>query len=149
MTDFPYKRALIVGAGPGISVSLTRHLASLGVRVGLAARNVSKPDRLVEETGAIAFVADVADAASIVKLFDDVDATLGEPDLVIFNAQARLRGPLIDLDPNEVASAVAAGALGGLYVAQQAARRMLSCHHGAIPSDTAGPCPIVNGDSLE
>jgi len=132
MTDLPYKRALIVGAGSGISASLTRRLASLSVRVGLAGRNVPKLDRLVEETGAIAFTADAANAASIAKLFDDVDATLGEPDLVIFNAQARLRGPLIDLDPNEVASAVAVGALGGFYVAQQAARRMLAHRRGAI-----------------
>jgi NADP-dependent 3-hydroxy acid dehydrogenase YdfG len=71
MTDFPYQRAMIVGAGSGISASLTSCLASLGIGVGLAARNVPKLNRLVEETGAIAFAADPADAASISKLFDD------------------------------------------------------------------------------
>jgi NADP-dependent 3-hydroxy acid dehydrogenase YdfG len=41
-TDFPYRTALIVGAGAGISASLARRLSALGVRVGLAARNIDK-----------------------------------------------------------------------------------------------------------
>jgi NAD(P)-dependent dehydrogenase (short-subunit alcohol dehydrogenase family) len=40
VTDFPYRSALIVGAGPGISASVARHFAALGVKVALAARNV-------------------------------------------------------------------------------------------------------------
>ena len=40
MANFPYKTALIVGVGPGISASLARRLSALGVGVGLAARDV-------------------------------------------------------------------------------------------------------------
>jgi len=40
MTDIPYRTALIVGAGPGISASVARVLAAAGVRVGVTARNV-------------------------------------------------------------------------------------------------------------
>jgi NADP-dependent 3-hydroxy acid dehydrogenase YdfG len=42
MTDIPYRTALIVGAGPGISASVARALASAGLKVGLAARTVEK-----------------------------------------------------------------------------------------------------------
>ena len=56
MTDFPYRSALIVGTGPGISASLARRLAALGVKVALAARNVQKLHALVEDIGAEAFV---------------------------------------------------------------------------------------------
>ena len=42
MSDFPYASALIVGAGSGISASLARQLSALGVKVGLAARNIEK-----------------------------------------------------------------------------------------------------------
>ena len=42
MSDFPYRNALIVGAGAGISESLARLLSTLGVKVGLAARNIDK-----------------------------------------------------------------------------------------------------------
>src|SRR3984893_2359988 len=42
MANIPYRTALIVGAGPGISASVARGLASVGLKVGLAARNVEK-----------------------------------------------------------------------------------------------------------
>ncbi|MGA8729652.1 MAG: hypothetical protein WB608_12950 [Terracidiphilus sp.] len=42
MANFPYKAALIVGAGSGISASLARRLSALGATVGLAARDVKK-----------------------------------------------------------------------------------------------------------
>ena len=60
MTDFPYSTALIVGAGPGISASLTRQLSTLGVKIGLAARDTRKLDALAAETGALAFAADAS-----------------------------------------------------------------------------------------
>jgi NAD(P)-dependent dehydrogenase (short-subunit alcohol dehydrogenase family) len=43
MTEIPYRSALIVGAGPGISASVARGLAAAGLRVGVAARNIDKP----------------------------------------------------------------------------------------------------------
>ena len=51
MTDIPYRIALIVGAGSGISASFARRLAAAGLRVGLAARNVGKLAALASETG--------------------------------------------------------------------------------------------------
>ena len=58
MTDFPYRSALIVGAGLGISASVARRFAALGVKVALAARNVQKLEALVQGTGTLAFSAD-------------------------------------------------------------------------------------------
>jgi NAD(P)-dependent dehydrogenase (short-subunit alcohol dehydrogenase family) len=132
MSDLPYRTALIVGAGSGISASLARHLSKLGVTVALAARDTAKLDTLVRETSARAFVADAGDIESVAKLFESVDAAIGEPEIVVFNAQARLRGPIVDLDPHAVAAAVTSGAVGGFLVAQQAARRMIPRGHGAI-----------------
>jgi NAD(P)-dependent dehydrogenase (short-subunit alcohol dehydrogenase family) len=54
------------------------------------------------------------------------------PDIVVYNASARARGPLVDLVPAEVAHALNVSAFGGFLVAQQAARRMLPKGHGAI-----------------
>src|SRR3712207_7627913 len=45
---------------------------------------------------------------------------------------ARVRGPLIELDPANVARALAVTAHGGFLVAQAAAKRMLPHGHGAI-----------------
>jgi len=132
VNDLPYNTALIVGAGPGISASLARRLAGLGVKVGLAARDAGKLAGLAAETGAVTFATDVADAQAVETLFRAADSQLGEPDIVVFNAGARAHGPIAEIDPAAVAKAVAVGALGGFYVVQQAARRMIPHGHGAI-----------------
>ncbi len=70
--------------------------------------------------------------ADVNKLFADIDVTIGPPDVVIYNASARSRGPFIELDPVEVEKAIAVTAYGAFLVGQAAARRMLRKQHGAI-----------------
>ncbi len=132
MSTVPYRTALIVGAGSGISASAARVFTAAGLRVGLAARSPDKLAALAGETGAETFAVDAADAASVTRLFDEVDARLGAPDVVLYNASGRLRGSLLDLDPAQVRSALEVSAFGGFLVAQQAARRMVPKGEGAI-----------------
>ena len=56
----------------------------------------------------------------------------GPPDVVIYNASARARGPFVDLESELVAQALAVSAFGGFLVAQRAARRMCAQGRGAI-----------------
>lgn len=132
MPDFPYRSALIVGAGPGISASLARRLADLGVKIALAARDIQKLDALVRSTGAQAFAADAASPESVAALFEQVTSRYGEPEIVVYNAGSRVQGPLSELDPNAVQRALATTAFGGFLVTQQAAARMLPKGRGAI-----------------
>jgi NAD(P)-dependent dehydrogenase (short-subunit alcohol dehydrogenase family) len=132
MPDFPFRKALIVGAGPGISASLARKLGALGVDVSLAARNVQKLDALVHATGAQAYAADASNPESVAALFARVTERGGPPDVVVYNAGARAHGPIAELDPAAVHKAVAITAFGGFLVTQQAARSMLPQGRGAI-----------------
>jgi len=127
-----YRTALIVGAGSGLSASLARLLSKNGLKVALAARSPGKLGRLAAETGAQVFDCDASKHADVEKLFATVEAQFGAPDVVIYNASYRTRGPLVDLDPIEVEKAIAVSAFGGFLVAQQAARRMLPKGEGAI-----------------
>jgi len=132
VTDFPYRTALIVGSGPGISASLARRLAALGVKVGLAARDAGKLNALAAETGATAFAADASDTRAVAALFDEVDKRLGELDIVVYNPSARAHGPITEIDPAAVQKAIAITAFGGFLVTQQAAKRMVPRGRGAI-----------------
>lgn len=127
-----YKNALIVGAGEGLSASLARLFAREGLRVALASRSIEKLGALCAETKARAYACNAADPDEVERLFGLVEREIGTPDLVVYNASARARGPLIDLVPADVAQAIAVSAFGGFLVAQQAARRMLPNKHGAI-----------------
>jgi len=132
MTTIPYRTALIVGAGSGISASVARGLATAGLKVGVAARNVDKLASLAAETGAERFTVDASDPAVVAHLFEEVDTRLGVPDVVLYNASARAHGPIAELDPEAVRKAVEISAFGGFLVVQQAARRMIPRGAGAI-----------------
>jgi NAD(P)-dependent dehydrogenase (short-subunit alcohol dehydrogenase family) len=132
VADIPYRRALIVGTGPGISASVARALDRAGLAVAVAARDAAKLAPLAAESGATAFTVDAVDPAAVARLFADVTASIGAPDVVLYNASARAPGPLIDLDPEAVRQAVAVSAFGAFLVAQQAARLMLPEKRGAI-----------------
>jgi NAD(P)-dependent dehydrogenase (short-subunit alcohol dehydrogenase family) len=123
---------LIVGAGSGLSAALARRAAREGMRPILAARRIEKLAPLMEETGATAFACDVAEPDDVARLFDGVMAEHGSPELVVYNPSARVRGPVLDLDPAEVARAIRITAFGGFLVAQAAARLMVPRGHGTI-----------------
>jgi NAD(P)-dependent dehydrogenase (short-subunit alcohol dehydrogenase family) len=127
-----YKNALIVGTGAGLSASLARLFAREGIRVALAARSVEKLGALCAETKARAYACNATEPEEVERLFGLVEREIGTPDLVVYNASARARGPFVDLVPAEVAQAIAVSAFGGFLVAQQAAKRMLPNKQGAI-----------------
>jgi NAD(P)-dependent dehydrogenase (short-subunit alcohol dehydrogenase family) len=124
--------ALIVGAGSGLSASLARLFSREGMAVALAARNPDKLAALTAETGAIALSCDASEGAQVERLFSSVDAKLGMPSLVVYNAGRRVRGPVETLDPAEVQRAWMVGCFGGFLVAQQAVRRMINAGRGTV-----------------
>jgi NAD(P)-dependent dehydrogenase (short-subunit alcohol dehydrogenase family) len=127
-----YTSALIVGAGSGLSASLARLFAREGLRVSLAAREAGKLARVVDEISGRAYACDATERAQVDRLFAQLDADGATPDVVVYNASYRTRGPLVDLDPAEVEKAIAVTAFGGFLVAQAAIKRMLPKGHGAV-----------------
>jgi len=127
-----YKTALIVGAGGGLSASLARLLIRSGLTVALAARDTEKLRPLCVETGSIAFECDAQDGDQVARLFGAVEQQLGPPDVVIYNASARARGPLTTLDPEEVRRTLLVSAFGAFLVAKRAVPGMLAAGHGAL-----------------
>jgi len=116
------KNALIVGVGQGLSASLARLFAAEGYDVHLVARNTDKLEALRAEVGGTLFRADATDARAI----DDIVASIkGRLDVAVYNPSARVRGPLVDLDPEEVHRAIDVTAYGAFLLGQIAARRML------------------------
>ncbi|MDF1720991.1 MAG: SDR family NAD(P)-dependent oxidoreductase [Minwuia sp.] len=126
------KRALIVGAGPGISASLARKLSNRGIQVMLASRSTDKLSGLASEIGARTVTCDAGDASSVSALFDAVDRDMGGVDLVLYNPSMPSRGPLLEQDPAQVEEALRITCLGGFLVAQAAVRRMAAQGHGKL-----------------
>jgi len=126
------ERAVIVGAGSGLSAALARRCAKDGMAVVLAARDAGKLAALARETGAATVACDATRAEDVERLFAAVDAGGSRLDLVIYNASGRARGPIVELDPAAVDAAIRVTAFGGFLVAQQAAIRMAKQGSGTI-----------------
>lgn len=124
--------ALIVGAGPGLSSSLTYLLLKNKFKVAIAARNVEKLTTLAETSNVDVFACDASNINQVQTLFKKLDKTLGTPDLVIYNPSARVRGEIVEVDPEDTQKAINITCFGAFLVAQEAAKRMVKRGSGSI-----------------
>ena len=102
------------------------------MKIALASRTIDDLAPLAAETGAKLFACDAVKHGDVTKLFASAADENGEPDVVVYNASYRARGPFTELDPAEVEKSIAVSAFGGFLVAQEAAKRMLPKGKGAI-----------------
>src|SRR5271155_2088320 len=100
MADFPYRCALIIGVGTGISASLARHLSKIGLQVGLAARDVEKLKPLAEETAAAVFAVDASQPGPVANPTSPTRA-----DFCDFRRAFRQQA-IVSNDPDRLESAV-------------------------------------------
>lgn len=124
--------AIIVGAGPGLSASLGRLFSKEGMKVALAARDAKKLDGLVNEIHGRSYPCDAIVPRDVENLFASVARDIGEPTVVVYNASSRVRGPITEIDPEEVRKAVMITCYGGFLVGQAAAKRMIPAGKGTI-----------------
>ena len=123
---------LIVGVGSGLSASLARLCFKKNMVINLAARNIDKLKALKEETNANTYQCDSTNKESVSNLFKELDNTIGTPNLVIYNAAARVRGSIAELDPVQTHKAIEVTCYGAFLVAQESAKRMLKRKSGSI-----------------
>ena len=124
--------ALIVGSGPGLSASLARLFKQEGMRVVLAARDIKKLDTLVNQTDGKAYACDASNPKDVEALFSAVSNDVGDPNLVVYNASGRVRGPITELDPESVRQTIMVSCYGGFLIGQAAAKRMIKAGNGTI-----------------
>ena len=132
MSEAAFRTALIVGVGSGLSASVARLFNKTGMKLALGARRAESLSGLAQEIGAKAFVCNAANADEVKKLFAEVEAAFGAPEVVVYNASYRTRGPFVELDADDVAKSIAVSAYGGFLVAQEAVKRMLPHRRGVI-----------------
>ena len=124
--------ALIVGAGKGLSASLARTFSDQGMKIALAARNTEKLTDIAVETDAKLFCCDATNLEQVNNLFSTVVTELGTPNVVVFNASARVRGAITEINPDDVREALLVTSYGGFLVGQAAAKLMVPKNRGTI-----------------
>lgn len=125
------RTALITGASGGLGEHFARLLAKNGAAVAITARRTDRIRAIADEinaTGgrALALELDVADAAAIPPILDEVQATLGGLDILVNNAGVGGEGLALDLSVEEFDHTFAVNVRAVFVAAREAARRMIA-----------------------
>jgi meso-butanediol dehydrogenase/(S,S)-butanediol dehydrogenase/diacetyl reductase len=128
------KRVLITGGARGIGAATAVRFLEEGARVVVLDRDEAALRRIQRELPVLSGVicADVSDAASVARAFEELDGLAGGLDVLINNAGISIRHRFMDVSPQEWRQVMAVNLDGVFYVAQQAARRMLVSGSGVI-----------------
>ena len=74
--------ALVTGGGRGIGANIARELASAGMRVAVSARTQEQVERVADEIGGLALVADVSRQDDVESMVAGSERELGPIDLL-------------------------------------------------------------------
>jgi NAD(P)-dependent dehydrogenase (short-subunit alcohol dehydrogenase family) len=129
--------AAIVGVGPGLGASLARRFAAEGFAVALLARrteSLAPVQAELEGSGTRVFSVpcDGTDAGQVAAAFARIQAELGPPGVLVYNAGDFRRGGILELTPAQFVGAWEANCLGAFLAAQQALPDMLARGAGTI-----------------
>ncbi len=125
----PQATAVIVGVGPGLGAALVRTFAKEGYTVVAAARSASKLEGFDDADDRVVRVdCDATQQADVERVFERA-ASLGQPEVAVFNAGAFVRSSILETDAAEFERCWRVGCFAGFLVGQAAARRMIE--HGA------------------
>lgn len=131
---------LVTGGGTGLGKAVAAEFARLGAAVAIASRKQEHLDAgldALRELGAraMAVTCDIREPDSIAAAFDDVEAELGLPDVLINNAAANFPVPAEDMSANAWRTVVDITLNGTFFVAREMGRRHL---------DAGTPASIIN-----
>ena len=131
--------ALITGGGRGIGRAIALVFASEGAQVTVAARSLEQVEQVAREiadkfsTKALPVVCDVSDAASVERLFKDVNESFGRgPDILVNNAGIAESAPLIKTGDELWQRHLAINLSGSFYCMRAALPQMIERGWGRI-----------------
>ena len=133
----PGRVMLVTGANRGIGAAIARRAAQLGWRIGVnyvasddAARHVVEAVRAAG-SDAVSAPADVSDPAATAEMFDMVEHALGPIRALVCNAGVDREAAVADAADEDVRRIVAVNALGPIWCAREAVRRMSTARGGS------------------
>ena len=134
MSEFDRKVAIVTGASSGIGRATAELLAQRGARVALFARSAEKLAAIADPFGdqMVAVAGDVAEPASIERLFATTESRLGRCDILINNAGMIDPGPLVDVTLERWERMFAVTVHGTFLACRRALPSMLERGSGAI-----------------
>lgn len=117
---------LITGGNRGIGLACARAFAAMGDRVAITYRKEPPPGTFFSVS------CDVTSAVEVKAAFDQVEAALGPPEVVVSNAGVARDSLLLRMSEEAFTSVVDANLAGAYRVARRAAASMIKAHRGRL-----------------
>jgi 3-hydroxybutyrate dehydrogenase len=131
--------ALVTGGGRGIGRAIALAFATEGAQVTVAARSLEQVEQVAREIGdkcsrkALPVVCDVSEAASVERLFKDVNENFGRgPDILVNNAGIAESAPLTKTGDELWQRHLAVNLSGSFYCMRAALPQMIERGWGRI-----------------
>jgi 3-oxoacyl-[acyl-carrier protein] reductase len=132
------KIALVTGASRGLGRSIASTLAQAGATVIVNYHaNQAAAEAVVQEIEqqhgrAFALQADVADAAAVTRLFEQIKGVAGEVDIVVNNAGIGVPKPFLDITPDDWQLVLQTNLTSAFLVSQAAIPAMMAKGFGRL-----------------
>lgn len=149
--------ALVTGGQQGIGLGIATALAANGFRIAIA--SLPPPEEAADALRVLGsdveyYQHDMADLSTIPALVERVEETQGPVDALIQNAgvAAKVRGDMLDLTPENLDWILRINLHGGLFLAQEVARRMLAApgpHYRSITFITSVSARMASPDRAD
>jgi NAD(P)-dependent dehydrogenase (short-subunit alcohol dehydrogenase family) len=145
--------AIVIGAGPGIGLSVARRFGHAGMPVTVIARTGDTVDAAVSvlrSDGAqpLGLVADSTDEPGLRAALDAATDSHGVPDVLVYNA-ARIRYDRPgELSALQLLDTYAVNVVGAMTAAAHVGPKMAAAGHGTIIITGGMPEPVPNAVSL-
>jgi NAD(P)-dependent dehydrogenase (short-subunit alcohol dehydrogenase family) len=128
---------VVVGAGPSLGLAIAKRFAREGFRVALLSRRAGRLQEYVDEIRTeggevVGFHANPADFETMHRAFDQVRASLGDADVLIYNATIARPTQASELDVSSAIYDFTVNVAGALLSVQEVIPGMRRKGHGTI-----------------
>ncbi|WP_417365250.1 SDR family NAD(P)-dependent oxidoreductase [Glutamicibacter arilaitensis] len=139
---------VIVGAGPGLGLSLAEKFGKKNFNVALIARNQDNLNALQNSLSKLninssGFAADVTDEQQLDKAFSQIREAFGQIDVLIYNAAVIAPVSAIDTTADMANQHLQVNIIGGIASAQQVIPQMVERKDGAIFFTSGGASELT------
>jgi NAD(P)-dependent dehydrogenase (short-subunit alcohol dehydrogenase family) len=140
MFDLTGKGALVIGGGGGIGGAIAHAMADFGARIAIAdlsldaARTISTSCQRDESGISVCRAIDVTNPDHVNQVVAEVEAELGQIDILVNSAGINIRKDVIDYTPEEWFKIINTNLSGVFFVTQSVARGMLERGYGRVIS---------------
>jgi NAD(P)-dependent dehydrogenase (short-subunit alcohol dehydrogenase family) len=143
--------AIVIGAGPGIGLSVARRIAREGLPTGVIARGPATVASALDAlSGHVAHgvAADATDEAALRGALDEIAVRLGPPELLVYNAALIRADTIGELTAAQQLGAWAVNVVGAITAAAHLAPGMAERGSGTIVITGGMPEPVPAYTSL-